>query len=158
MVITGVYFSKTISVKITPVAETVKLVQTWNSSHLVYQFQVSVSCDTDFVNSPLIIDFFWVKKKKKPEFIVRKNKWLTRTKGGVVLIYRFILTYSITVKATFKNKQLKLFFFFFFPSGWIQFLKIRNTAYVMCQKNCQIHYRSSKQESPISSLLHGQNR
>lgn len=58
MVITGVYFSKTISVKITPVAETVKLVQTWNSSHLVYQFQVSVSCDTDFVNSPLIIDFF----------------------------------------------------------------------------------------------------
>lgn len=62
VVITGIYFSKTISVKITPVVETVKLVQAWHSSHSVSQFQASVSCNTDFVNSPSIIDFFQVKE------------------------------------------------------------------------------------------------
>lgn len=38
VVITGVYFSKTISVKITPVVETVKSVQAWYSSHPVSLF------------------------------------------------------------------------------------------------------------------------
>lgn len=38
VVITGVYFSNTMSVKITPVVETVKLVQAWYRSHPVSQF------------------------------------------------------------------------------------------------------------------------
>lgn len=91
VVITGIYFSKTISVKITPVVETVKLVQSWHSSHPVSQCQASVSCNTDFVNSPFIIDFF--PGKRKPELIVRKNKWLRRTKEKTVLLYVFFTYY-----------------------------------------------------------------
>lgn len=58
VVITGVYFSKTISVKITPVVETVKLLQFGYSSHPVSQIQGYVSCNTYFVNSPFTMDFF----------------------------------------------------------------------------------------------------
>jgi len=76
VVITGVYFSKTISVKITPVVETVKLVQAWYSSHPVSLFKFS-------------FHYRFFPGKRKPELVIRKNKWLQRTKGKALLIYRF---------------------------------------------------------------------
>lgn len=113
MVITGVYFSKTISVKFTPGVETVKLLQTWNSSHPGSQSEASASCSTYSVNSPFITDFF--PGKRKPDFTIMENKWLNKTKGEVALIYRILLMFSVTIKAVFKNKQLKPPFFH--PSG-----------------------------------------
>lgn len=47
VVVTGVYFSQTVSANITPVVETVKTVETvqaWHTSHPVSQFQAPASC------------------------------------------------------------------------------------------------------------------